>query len=592
MNCEHYLLVHWVALVKSFAVLFIISFSYYGWGGIAMRILGIDGSRTNLIPERIWMGWALSLSLLQFIHLFVPLRPTSVLPLCGCGVILSLKPAYQTVWKKRKKFLRADVFILGATGVAITSWIMSRAMLSTECYDTGLYHLSSVKWMNSFAIIPGLGNLHGRLAFNQSFFMYVASLNVYPIEGLGRSFGNSFLLLLAIASITNMIWPLFQEPMRLFVDHPLKYIAGLFTLPVLGYITLTSDGLTSPSPDMACCVLQIYLLVLLASGIIIWTDNIEHDPTWAVVLVVLALTSITIKLSNIAFSGSLILIGLTFIWRVSASRRHILTRLALLCIIIFAVWCIRGYILSGVPLFPSVLGYIPFDWAMSRPKIQEEANWVYSWARQPGMHYSTVLGNWQWLIPWFRRMITFRETLLYPFALSIAFACAYAVMCWRTKKSNMVKHLKFEVIIIVPIFVGLLYWFMTAPDPRFAHALFWLLPISTALLTLSEARPHLGKGTYATLLVITICALNFKHLEYIYYNNGIIMNISMAGWQTIKSVDLIRQETSSGLMIYTPKRGDQCWDAPLPSAPVFDPALRLRIPGKINSGFTRNKVIQ
>jgi len=44
----------------------------------------------------------------------------------------------------------------------------------------------------------GLGNLHGRLAFNQSFFVYVAALNFYPFFGYGRSIANSFPIIVLI----------------------------------------------------------------------------------------------------------------------------------------------------------------------------------------------------------------------------------------------------------------------------------------------------------------------------------------------------------------------------------------------------------
>ncbi|MGC8605238.1 MAG: hypothetical protein ACP5VS_16345 [Desulfomonilaceae bacterium] len=45
----------------------------------------------------------------------------------------------------------------------------------------------------------------------------------------------------------------------------------------------------------------------------------------------------------------------------------------------------------------------------------------------------------------------------------------------------------------------------------------------------------------------------------------------------------------SGLIVYTPAQGDQCWDSPVPSTPYFNPNLRLRVAGKIESGFTVNE---
>jgi len=43
--------------------------------------------------------------------------------------------------------------------------------------------------------------------------------------------------------------------------------------------------------------------------------------------------------------------------------------------------------------------------------------------------------------------------------------------------------------------------------------------------------------------------------------------------------------THSGLTIYVPKEGYQCWDAPLPCTPVGNSNLRLRKEGDMGHGF-------
>ena len=64
--------------------------------------------------------------------------------------------------------------------------------------------------------------------------------------------------------------------------------------------------------------------------------------------------------------------------------------------------------------------------------------------------------------------------------------------------------------------------------------------------------------------------------------------ISKSGWHVVNEVPLEKRMTSSGLLVYTPKFGDQCWDAPLPCTPYFKESLRLRRPGDMASGFTVN----
>jgi hypothetical protein len=43
--------------------------------------------------------------------------------------------------------------------------------------------------------------------------------------------------------------------------------------------------------------------------------------------------------------------------------------------------------------------------------------------------------------------------------------------------------------------------------------------------------------------------------------------------------------TRSGLLLYVPEKGDQCWDAPLPCTPYPNSDLRLRSQGDTSHGF-------
>ena len=53
-------------------------------------------------------------------------------------------------------------------------------------YDTGLYHAQSIRWIEEYGVVKGLGNLHCRLAYNSSSFALSA---LYSFGFLG---GQSF----------------------------------------------------------------------------------------------------------------------------------------------------------------------------------------------------------------------------------------------------------------------------------------------------------------------------------------------------------------------------------------------------------------
>jgi hypothetical protein len=58
-----------------------------------------------------------------------------------------------------------------------------------------------------------------------------------------------------------------------------------------------------------------------------------------------------------------------------------------------------------------------------------------------------------------------------------------------------------------------------------------------------------------------------------------------SGFYAAPHVDLDTFVTRSGLIIYVPKEGNQCWDAPLPCARRPIPDLRLREEGDMSRGF-------
>ena len=287
-------------------------------------------------------------------------------------------------------------------------------MLTPTNYDSGLYHFNAIRWINSFPITPGLGNLHGRLAFNQSFFTYVAALNFYPFYNQGRSLANSFLFLLTFGTFVDYLRPVFAKPFNLFVSHPFKFLSVLFVLPIMAYLAITSDGFSSPSPDLTSTLLQLMLFVTLLRGIASWMDG-QHDQTLTVILLtILASTLITIKLSNLIFALFIILFALVCTWKLPKNGQREVFRVSLFSGFIIVIWCLRGLILSGAPFYPSTIGYIPVPWAVPKTTIIEEANWTYSWARAPYTNWANVLGNWDWLIPWIKRVILIKVEIDYP----------------------------------------------------------------------------------------------------------------------------------------------------------------------------------
>lgn len=75
-------------------------------------------------------------------------------------------------------------------------------------YDTGLYHAQAIHWIEDYGVVPGLGNLHNRLAYNSAFMPFQA---LYSLKWhFGRSLHslNGFLccFFLIYAILTNQLF--------------------------------------------------------------------------------------------------------------------------------------------------------------------------------------------------------------------------------------------------------------------------------------------------------------------------------------------------------------------------------------------------
>jgi hypothetical protein len=569
------------ALAQSFIIYLIIGVSYFGWGHVTKRTLGISERTSRSDISVLWLGWALTLLLFQILHFFCPLTAYAVVPIYLVGVAFSVPQLANVLCHPPHSRLTLRKTIGIVTALILAFWIASRSMLPPTNYDSGLYHFNAIRWINSFRLVPGLGNLHDRLAFNQSFFTYAATLNFHPFFNHGRSIANSFLLLLSIATCVQFLRPILKEFSVIVESHPFTYLPSLFTLPILGFLALSSNGLASPTPDLTSSLLQLVMFILFAHGIAAWGTYGGDQNYRAMLLAILAVTSVTIKLSNLAFSAVMIGFVLAYVWKHNMKR--VTARTALLCTTIIAIWCVRGIVLSGAPLFPATIGYVPLDWAMPRKNITNTANWVFSWARQPGVNWRAVLGNWHWFKPWVLRISKDVTTVVFPLRMSALFFILTVMLCLLKKKCR--PHF-FEVAILLPSVIGLLYWFFTAPNPRFANALFFITLISFGLLLLSSVWLPSRRRTAYMVTCLVFLASNLNIASYVVKHKWAVKSISFSGFHPVKKVPLVRRVTLSGLVVYTPKTGDQCWDSPLPSTPYFNPRLRLRNPKSMASGFT------
>ena len=144
------------------------------------------------------------------------------------------------------------------------------------------------------------------------------------------------------------------------------FLTVIFAFPILVYLALSSNGFASPTPDLASELLQLTMFVILVRGIGEWLNGQRNQNYSAGLLVVLAATSVTVKLSNLVYAVVIFAFVLIYTWVSAHQRVQGVTFFLLPAAAIILVYCLRGYVLSGAPLYPSTIGYIPFEWAVPK----------------------------------------------------------------------------------------------------------------------------------------------------------------------------------------------------------------------------------
>lgn len=557
----------------------------HGWGRLTWRLLSIK-QPTQPSVLTVWLGFCIVVAVLETIHLLVPIdwRITLAVTLVG---VLGQRPQFNLANATEAKSPVAVEPAVGlgsltvsaikryplfsAVGLSvIVSWCLL-AMQVPSMFDSGLYHFGSIRWLNEHAIVPGLGNLHWRLALNQSYFGFLALLNIAPYWGHGYAAGGLFLLvltaftLLEVAVKQSMLW---------------RWIFGGL---LFSYLCLLSGQLANPMPDTAMALVQVVIFVFLYCSLGTQTTAQARTEPAAnvafqhlqVVLVFLCLTIVTIKLSSVGFAAASFALVCVSLIRSSGRQLpySLLLKVGGLVGLFTLVHISRSYLLSGTPFFPSPFGGIwSLSWAVPFGVVNNESQLIYAWARQPGISLiSDVPAGFGWVAAW---LLALPQTIKYLFLTSSLLVVLALILhsVSRVSRPNKVW------LLAIPIVTALLFWFFTAPDPRFLGAmvvLYFAWSIYVFFISLkSVLRQDVGSAFTVSRAVINLVVIVGMVTLFFRWS---LLNVSTAqGWGSLPDSAREIQVNRSGYKAFVPTTDTQCWDSELPCTVMLDDGLQRR----------------
>lgn len=573
------------AIVIILTIWFVAWAAFTGVGFLAHRLIAIRPFRTETWFSAFWVGWALCLGLLVTWHFYAPVGgPVLLLILIFGGVGFALNMKDLRVFWQHSQLRLHWVFFLGLALIAI--WLANRCLGPINMGDMGLYHLPAVRWNTTFALVPGLGNLHSRLASSGIYYLYVGLFESGPLTGKSHHFANGLLLFMLTAQTSYFAYRWFRKRHSLETHEILTLLTGIY-LPyqVFNFASNISNDLPIYILGTICGIQLCQLIFSAKSG---------PSEIWQVfTILVLCACGVAIKLSFAVLGFMLASVALFRWqrWRTCQGEPFFEVRLItwLLPAVMLLIWAGRNIMLSGYPFFPSTALGIDVPWQVSASEAELNARSVASWARYPQQPIQEE-NDWSWVANKLQKSFQRAPEFLLPMVL-LGLGSLLHILQWKkqvlsradwcsTALSTSFAYFFWPTLFLLPAFCALVFWFFTAPNIRFAGASFWLLGAGMFAISLSHTKRDTILASSCGLLI----TLFFVIYSFLY--SPWITAAPDQGFIAAPIPATQTYTTQSGLILYIPIENDQCWNAPLPCTPYPNPALRLLKENQPGGGFS------
>jgi hypothetical protein len=442
-------------------------------------------------------------------------------------------------------------------------------------FDTGLYHAQAVKWINEYGTVPGLGNLHGRLAFNSSWFYFSAFFDIMALDGKTSHLVNALAFSLGLFACFDGFHNLFRGNITLT-----QVLKCFLALPLCIERVLSIVLLPSLSPDLIVVILLLYLIILAVNYIEqreIATHQQAHDQKETFLLILcISFFLPTIKLSSLPM---LLLPLLLLLFRENRTMKTYISSFVLGTIIMLP-FILGNIILSGYLLFPfPQLDLFSPDWKIPHQhalKVQKSTKYFAINPTPRLLDFSVAdMTTLEWMRFWFRRngkILTYRWLLL-----SIIPVVSFAIVCFRRKIKMWSSILALEGLLLL----GMAFWFFSAPAYRFGMGWIWTFIVlswgSLAYLLLIAARPrfvaYLSRGIFSLVCISLLQLFIIRWDTYEIFQRGyhdFLWRLSSLPKAKVRVVKI-----HEGFFVNVPLK-EKAWDADLPSTPFVKYNLQKR----------------
>ncbi len=411
--------------------------------------------------------------------------------------------------------------------------------------DMDVYHGQSIRWIEEYGVVKGLGNLHCRFGYNSAIFAVSA---LYSLKFLlGRS-------LHAVNGIIAFILSVGALDLKRAFRRRRMLLSDYARVGAVYYLTTIYDEVIAPSSDYAvmCIVFFIIIkwLVLLEEE----DGQVQNASVPYALLCVACVYALTLKLT----AGLILLLTIKPAYMLLREKRWKEIGIFLAMGLMVAVpWMARTVLITGWLLYPFVgLDLFDVGWKIEEHIVAIDAYLIRVWAKSANALKDTSLKSW---VPyWFRTALSSTERLLIVADLgSCAAAVAIAVSVFIRKNWKQLDYL----LVIAAVGCSYLYWQFNAPMIRYGYAYVLLLAVLVGGYLLERLK--LRKAVYLAFVLYGVYKL---HVCWDYV--VLFRTWPNYVWSETYETYEVESYTIEGVTFYySPFEGPTGYD-PFPSAPT------------------------
>jgi len=373
-------------------------------------------------------------------------------------------------------------------------------------FDTGLYHAQSIRWIEEYGVVPGLGNLQSRFGYNSAAFSLTA---LYSMKAVFR---QSLHTTAGFFSLVSSFLAL--DLYGIFSEKKLR-LSDFARLGLVFYLSVIFSEMMSPASDY-------YAMLLLFDILILWLAEDEYqkekqlqNPAPYGLLCILMVYAVTIKFS---VAPLLLLVIKPAVMLLKKKDIKQITVCLLSGFLTAVPFFARNVIISGWLIYPSTLiDLFSVDWKI--PKAQADYDAAEIGVYGKGMTDATLADTpiSEWLPPWFGNLKSLEKVFVLMTVAAVVIGLVYLayrlMVCFGKnkimaaensveKRAGILWSSIWDFPFVFFVFtISALFWFFSAPLIRYGYAYVVALPLITFGFGMLLLMEHTWIKKYSDIVV-------------------------------------------------------------------------------------------